>query len=137
MKYTDWIKLWHNGLVKKILNTGFFEVREPFYWFVNYDTKKEIITVPVWFKSNFWSIPIILRMFFNPTKYIAYILHDYLYSKEWAIYETKHTWYEIYYTRKEADQILLATLHLEGAGFIERTLIYLWVRIWGWTSYKK
>ena len=136
MKYTKAIKLWHNGLLKKLPNTNYFEVREVFSWFVDYNNKKEIISVSEWFKTNFWSIPKPLRIFFNPTKYIGYILHDYLYSDIGVMYNTSN-WNELYYSRKDADQILLATLHLEWAGFIERTLVYIWVRIWWGLFYKK
>jgi len=137
MKYTNAILLGQNGLLKKIPNTNSFEVSQPFYWFVDYDNKKEIITVCEWFKTDFWSIPKPLRIFFNPSRYIWYIMHDFLYSEIWTIYETNHAWTERHYTRKEADLILLETLHLEWASFIERWLIYIWVRIWGWFFYKK
>ena len=132
MKYSQAISLWQNGLLKKVPSSKYFEVKQPFYWYVDYSNKKEIITVYEWFCTDFWSIPKPLRIFFNPSRYIWYILHDYLYSKSWTIYETTHTWFEISYTRKDADLILLETLHLEWASFIERWLIYIWVRCcWG------
>ena len=132
MKYTIAISLGHNWLLKKIPNTNYFEVKEPFYWYIDYNNKKEIITVYDWFKTNFWSIPAPLRIFFKPTKYIWYVLHDFLYSKLGAIYKADQAWVEIEYTRKEADLILLETLHLEWANFIERFFIYIGVRCcWG------
>ena len=128
MKYTNAIKLGQNWLLKKLPNTNYFEVSQPFYWFIDYKTKKEMVSIVEWFRTNFWSIPKPLRIFFNPTKYISYILHDFLYSEFWTIYETSHAWIEIKYTRKEADLILLETLHLEWANILERYLIYIWVR---------
>jgi len=135
MKYTNAIKLWHNWLLKKIPNSNYWEVMEEFCWYINYNNKTKKIIVPVWFKTNFWSIPKPLRIFFNPTKYIWYILHDYLYSKEWKIiYFDK---YYLSYTRKESDLILLETLNLEKANILEKLCIYGWVRIWWFLFFKK
>jgi len=55
-------------------------VAEEFVFFVNYDTKTEFIIIPKGFKTDFGSIPKILQNIFNPTKFISYIFHDYLYS---------------------------------------------------------
>lgn len=123
MKFTLAIK--HNWLLKKLPNSDYFEVRDEFNWWLDYDNKTHNIIIPKGFKSNFWSIPRLLRIFFNPTKYISYILHDYLYS------------HPMLYTRKEADLILLEALNVEWASTLEKVLIYFWVRIWGWIFYKK
>jgi len=134
MKYTKAIKLWHNWLLKKIPKSNFWEVKEEFYWYIDFENKRGKIIVPVWFKTNFWSIPRLLRIFFDPTKYIWYIVHDYLYSEEWVI--ELNDWWETWYTRKESDQILIATLNLESARIIEKFCIYIWVRIWWFLFYK-
>jgi len=136
MKFTNWIKIGHNGLLKKIPNTDYFKVVQPFYWYIDYGNKKEIVTVVEWFKTDMGSLPRPLWLFFNPTKYIWFIAHDFLYSEFWVIYETNHAWVERPYTRKESDLILLEMLHLEGAWFIERYLIYLGVRV-GWFLFFK
>ena len=126
MKFTLAIKLWHNWLVKKEPNTDYWIIKEEFWWYIDYADKKEKIVVPVWFRTNFWSIPRLLRIFFNPTKYISYLLHDLLYSKANQLY-----------TRKQSDKILLEALHVEWAGFIEKTLVYIWVRIGGFLFFKQ
>ena len=77
MKFT--IAMKKNWLLKKLPRTDLFEVREEFNWWVDYDNKLNNIMVPKWFKTNFWSIQRTLRVFFSPTKYISYILHDWLY----------------------------------------------------------
>ena len=122
MKFT--IAMKKNWLLKKLPRTDLFEVREEFSWWVDYDNKLNNIMVPKWFKTNFWSIPRTLRVFFSPTKYISYILHDWLYYNS------------IFFTRKEADKILLEALNVEWASKIEKFFIYSGVRIFGWYFYK-
>ena len=128
-----------NWLLKKIPNSNYWEVASTFEWYINYKSKNEVVFVRHWFKTNFWSIPRPLWFVFNKTKYISYILHDYLYSKEWKIEDLRYfeKSFDIPYTRKEADLILLESLHVENCGFLERTLIYLWVRIFWGLFYKK
>jgi len=136
MKYTDAIKLGQNWLLRKIPNSNYWVVMSEFYWYIDHDTKVQKVIVPVWFKTNFGSIPKPLRIFFNPTDYIWYIMHDYLYNKMWEIIiEWENC--VINYTRKDADLILLETLNLECAIFIEKILIYYWVRAWWFLFYKK
>ena len=134
MKFTKAIELWNNGLLNKIPNSDIFSVKQIFSWYLNYQDKKEVVIIPINFKTNFWSIPRLLRFFFNPIKFISYILHDFLYSPEWFIYnlETKTKRRP---TRKEADYILLEALNIEWALSIEKTCIYFWVRIWGWCNF--
>jgi len=139
MKFTDWVKFGTNWLLRKTPNSKYWEVAESFNWYINYDKKNESVFIRKWFITDFWSIPRILWIIFDKSKYISYILHDYLYSKKWIIEDIDH--YEkhltIPYTRKQADMILLEALHIEWCWVIERGLIYLWVRIWGWLSFKK
>ena len=137
MKYTKAIELWHNWLLRKLPNSKYWEVVEEFYWYVDYKDKIEKVIVPKGFKTNFGSIPAPLRIFFNPTDYIGYILHDYLYSSEWKIVYNGILLYNKSYSRKDADLILLETLHLEWANLIERFTIYYWVRLWWALFYKK
>jgi len=136
MKYTDAIELWNNWLLRKIPNSNYWVVMEEFYWYIDYENKIEKVVVPKWFKTNFGSIPKPLRIFFNPTDYIWYILHDYLYSPKWEISYYETTVYTKSYTRKDADLILLETLQLEWANVIEKFSIYYWVRI-GWILFYK
>jgi len=124
MKFT--IAKTHNWLLKKIPNSSDFKVVEEFYWYIDYNIKEIKIIVPEGFKTNFGSIPRFLWIFFDKTKYISYILHDYLYSKNWDNV-----------TRKWADLILLEALNVEWASFMERVSIYFWVRIGGFLFYKK
>ena len=116
MKFTNAVRLGNNWLLKKLSNTPFWAVCEPFFWYVEYGSKKDKITVPEWFLTDMWSIPRLLWIFFDKTKYISFILHDYLCSN------TK-------YNRKQADLILLEALRIEWASIIERICIYIWVRI--------
>lgn len=135
MKFSQAIELKQNWLLKKLPNSDLFEVREEFVWYLDYSTKKEYVVIPRWFRTNFWSIPRILRFFFNPVQYISYLLHDYWYSKNaficWWKYEARN------FTRAEADMILLEALNVEWAWTLEKFCIYFWVRIGGWLNFKK
>ena len=124
MKFT--IAMLHNWLLQKIPNTNLWLVQESFVWYMDYQNKKQKIIIPKLFYTDFWSIPRLLRIFFNPTRYISYILHDWWYSK-----------YNTIYTRKEIDLMLLESLHVEWAWWLERTLVYIWVRLFGWLKFKK
>lgn len=136
MKYTDAVQLGQNGLLQK-LQGEIFEVREEFFWYLDYQKKNPFVIVPEGFQTNFGSIPRIMRVFFTPTKYLGYILHDYLYSWSWKIiYQDDDEYSEVQYTRKEADLILRNCLKVEGAWFLERNMIYLWVRIWWFLHYE-
>lgn len=134
MRYTEAIQIGQNGLLRK-LQGEIFEVREEFFWYLNYTKKNPIVIIPKGFQTNFGSIPRIMRVFFTPTKYLWYILHDNLYS--WLgiiIYQDDFEFSEVQYNRKEADLILRNCLKVEGAWFFERNCIYWGVRIW-WKSY--
>lgn len=136
MRYTEAIQLGQNWLLQK-LQGEIFEVKQDFFWFLDYEKHNPIVTVPKGFQTNFWSIPRIMRVFFTPTKYLAYILHDYLYSWLWKIiYEDDFEISEVQYNRKEADLILRNCLKVEGAWFLERNMIYLGVRIWWFLHYE-
>ena len=136
MKYTQAVRMHKNGLLKKISATD-WEVMEEFIWYLDFDFKTTYVIVPKGFITNFGSIPRIMQNIFQPTKYLSYVLHDILYSKEWEIiYEDQFKVQSLNYSRKEADKVLKEALKVEWAWFLERNLIYLWVRIWGFKYYK-
>lgn len=136
MKFTKAVTLKQNWLLKKIPNSDLFEVKEAFFWHIDYNDKKEYIIINEWVVTNFGSIPRILRLFFNPVKYISYLLHDYWYLKNAKIYNSANT-KPREFTRKEADMILLEALNVEWAWTFEKFFIYFWVRIFGWLNFKK
>jgi len=127
MKFTTAIS--ENWLLQKIPWTDLWTVFKSFKWEVVYWDRNTTITVPYWTITDFWSIPFFLRTFINPTKYISYILHDYLYSNDFMINRK-------ILSRKDKDLILLESLWVEWAFLFTRVLIYLWVRIWGGLFYK-
>jgi len=135
MKFTKAVTLKQNWLLKKLPNSDLFEVREEFIYYLDYSTKKEYVVIPRWFRTNFGSIPRLLRFFFNPVQYISYLLHDYWYSKNAFICVWDFRARD--FTRKEADMILLEALNVEWAWTIEKFCIYIWVRIFGWLNFKK
>jgi len=123
MKFTKAIKTLKNWHLMKKSWTNKWIIVEPFVWFLDYDNRSWKIIIPLGFVTDFWSIPQLLWFFFNPTKFVSYILHDYLYSNPWLL------------TRKECDIILIEALKIEWMWWFKRMLIYFWVRVWGWYSW--
>jgi len=118
IKFTKAVALKKNGLLEKVPNSPYFEVKRQFVWYVDYKNRKWEIKVEKWFYTDLWSIPAIFRPFFDRNHYVSFILHD-------SIYYNKPV------SRFVADGILREALKVEWAWFIERWLIYLWVRFWG------
>lgn len=132
-KYTDAVRLFKNWT---LLKKGFliFIVQEDFRWLIDYNNINYSIIVKKGFETNFWSIPKIIQNIFSPTKFLGYILHDFLYSWGEIIYSTPEKEIKWRPSRKESDEILREAIRVEWAKFIERWLIYIGVRIW-WTSH--
>lgn len=142
MKFTNTIKLKHNWLLRKIPNSNKFIVCENFFWYLDYAKKDYYINIEKGFQTDFWSIPKTLQVFFSPTEYISYILHDKLYADNTVYYIEKSNefWNKKIIktlTRKECDLILLEALNIEWASFFKKLFIYIWVRAWGWLFFKK
>lgn len=134
MKYTSAV-LQKNWLLKKIPWTNQWEVWESFVWFLDYESKKTFVEIPKGFLTDFGSIPFFMRIFMNPTKYLAYILHDFLYSRKWKI--KTYNWWFCFYLRKGADDILIEAMNVEWAWFLEKLVVYVWVRLFGFLYFKK
>lgn len=106
-------------ILKKISGTNKWEVAEDFIFYIDYENRDWLVIIPKWFITDMWSIPRILWIFLNPTKYISYVLHDFICSR-----------IPKYWTRKQADIILIEWMNIEWASFFEKLFVYLWVRIW-------
>ena len=157
MKYTQAV-LQKNWLVQKIPWTNNWVVQEEFIWYLNYETKLSYIIIPKWFKSNFWSVPRLLRWIVSPTEFIWFVSHDFLYSKnayieihlkEWSenifdcpelknMCKVQANW-KIYAIpdRLFADKTLDKQIIVEKWSFYKRLLIYLAVRLFWWRHFKK
>lgn len=146
LRYAEAINV-KNWLLEKV-SFNEFKVRSTFKWLLDYSSSSVYVEIKEWFITNFGSIPRLLRVFFNPTKYIAYILHDNLYWEWLVIYSTPEKEEVWSVTRKEADEILREAIKVEQRKHkyykflspllsIERWLIYLGVRIWGSRYYEK
>lgn len=118
MKYTQAVQLLKNGTLLKVSNSDMFIVCKQFVWYINYEQKTGKITVPKGFATDLGSIPPLFRPFFNRNKYVAYILHDYLYHKKC-------------FSRKLADKIFFEALRVEKCPLINVVLMYMAVRIFG------
>lgn len=133
-KFTKAVELMQNGTVLKQINTNLWEVEEPFIWFIDYQQKKWQITVQKWFETDFGSIPRIFWSLFNPTEWVSYILHDYLYSTKWIFYD-ESSWKFCAINRKQVDAILKEALQIEWCSKIKASIIYMAVRVGGWYNW--
>ena len=133
MKYTYAIKQFKEWTLIKKSATNLWIVKESFTWYIDYENKKWEVTVPEWFEFDFWSIPRWLRWLFNPTKYLAYLLHDYLYNN---LQKRKDKPITYNYERRIADDILYEALKVEGMIFIWRYIIWKAVHLFGWIYQK-
>lgn len=71
------------GTLMKLSGTNYWAVAEPFFWYVDYeDHSKGMIMVPRGFNTDMGSIPRALWLVFNPTEWLAFVLHDYLYKTQ-------------------------------------------------------
>ena len=120
------LKFTKAGSVKRLSNTRFWEVCEPFIWRLVYGLESPgDIVVPGGFKTDFGSIPRIFWSIIDPTEWNAYVLHDYLYS----------THYE---NRDNCDRILAEALVAEGCSRVVALVVYLALFLFGekaWNSY--
>ncbi len=127
------VKILKNGALKKILKSKYFIVSDCYIFLLIIGWNKYTIEVPEWFITDFGSIPPIF-FFFDKSRYISYILHDYLYSLIWKIININ---WELPYNQKLADQILIAGLKIEEMNHPWRFLVYKWLQIWGRFNYRK
>jgi len=103
-----------------------WKVLEAFEYHVGKKDSKEVITVPIGFKTDFASIP---RAFYTligpPTGEYgkAAVIHDYLYRNAIG-------------TRKRADKIFYEAMGVLGVSAWKRKVIYWAVRIFGRGSWK-
>lgn len=127
--FTSAVRLLRNWTLIKLSWTNLFELDRKFERLIDYENMKGKIKVKKWFKTDFWSIPKFLRWYFNPTQYLAYILHDNLYSRLYEIYIVDKNEYDI--QRKFADDIMREALKVEGMKKVDRFLIWKWCRWFG------
>lgn len=123
-----------NWTIRKIGWTDLFEVIDSFYWLIDYEDKDGwMIIAEEGFRTNYGSIPAIFRIFFDPTRYNSYVLHDKMYWTQMKYHKWRKEFQIL--TRKEADKILLEWIEYEGAWFIEKFCIYFGVRLGGWINW--
>lgn len=120
-----------NGTISKISGTSLWKVEEEFYWLCDYEDKNGWkVIAESGFITDYWSIPWLFRIFFDPTRYNSYVLHDAMYSDKVKYHIGNSEWE--YLTRTEADRILLEWITYEWAGVLEKWCIFLWVRLFWW-----
>lgn len=161
MKFTEAkrkINLEKNGLLQKIPWSKNFITKSEFFWLVDYDDEfSEKIIVPKNFVTDFGSIPRFLWGFFDKTRFVSYILHDFMYSKKYKDFEEEKIFKQFFQEnsiflwlieeeidkyvnkklRKKADKILKEVLKVEWMWFFKRNLVYLWVRLFWKKFFRK
>ena len=160
LKFTDAQRknrIWKLFLEKETGSIWTVSTEFNFYLYYNEITgeKDGKIVIPQGFETDFGSIPQILWIFFNPTKYVAYVIHDYLYRKaakievkdvfnlQGIINPTIHStfdgvWkYEVEMSQYSADKVLDMILEMEWMWFIGRKIIRAGLMIWWWANFRK
>jgi len=127
------VKILKNWTLQKIIWTKYFQVKDYYLFLIIIWRKRYTVKVPEWFITDFWSIPSIF-FFFDKSRYISYILHDYLYSLIWKIVNIS---WELEYNQRLSDEILINWLGAEWMNDRWRTLVLLWLDIWWKYNYKK
>lgn len=127
MKYTQAVQKHQDGTLLKLVGTENWKVATEFVWYIDYtDKTRNFVIVEKGFETNFGSIPRLLRPFLSPTRYTAYILHDFLYrDKAIILSQDKEFVHAVVITRKEADLILIDALEVEKMGRIGRFCVYV------------
>ena len=147
-------RVYRNWDLKKIPWTNYFIITSPFVW----SCDEYIIRVDKWFITDFWSIPSIFFNF-NRTKYISYILHDYLYSLKCKVYKISKKEENLKMKKKKgkqtlsfsdkfslvetdidkiwADNILYKMLKYEWMSDLWIKIVKIWLTIWGWFNFRK
>lgn len=127
------IKIIQNWTYQKIIWTKYFIIDKPYlvevkiYW-INYT-----IFIHKWFITDLGSIPPIF-FFFDKSRYIFYIVHDYLYSLVWKIV---NIYWKLKYNQNFADNILFEWLKVEWMNATWRNLVLKWLDIWWKYHFKK
>lgn len=132
-KYKMKVKILINWNLQKIIWTKYFIVTSEYSFLLIIYWKKYSVKVPKGFITDFWSIPSIF-FFFDKSKYVSYILHDFLYSLIWEI---KSIQWIFKYNQSLADEILIAWLDTEWMNETWRVLVCIWLMIWWKYNYKK
>lgn len=90
------------------------------------DLLKRTIHVPEGFETDFASVPQLFWNIIPPVGSYARgaVIHDFLYRSD-------------YFTRAEADQVLLEAMECTGVPWRERQTIYWAVRAFGWHAWRK
>ncbi len=90
------------------------------------DIHKCLILVPIGFKTDLGSIPVILQNIFpkDGLAMFGYILHDYLY-------------FTGIYTRSESDDILEESMKTLGVSWWRRKSVRAGLRLGGWVAWNK
>lgn len=127
------VKILINWNLQKIIWTKYFIVTSEYSFLLIIYWKKYSVKVPEWFITDFWSIPSIF-FFFDKSKYISYILHDFLYSLIWEI---KSIYWIYEYNQFIADQVLIAWLEVEWMNDSWRVLVLIGLTIWWEYNFKK
>lgn len=114
-------------LIVEVPDKGNDIVAEPFhFWRGDDEATGEHITVPKGFRTDYASVPRVLRSFLSPKKKIAKpaVIHDYLYSTGSV-------------SKKEADTIFLEAMKVNKVNPIKRFVYYQAVNIFGFWAWRK
>lgn len=108
---------------------GRWLVERAFRYYIGEEDSADYIDVPAGFITDFFSVPIGVRMLLPKTQHgnQASVLHDWLYNQRYVHGRS----------RKNCDQIFLEAMTVLGVPLWKRRLIYRGVRLGGWLPWKE
>jgi len=125
------------SLIIKNLCNGFYVTQETLVFHIHDDDFPDaIIIIPKGFKTDFGSIPRIVRFFIEgigTDRDLVYVLHDWVYGTEYFSWEgvAYKTMLQKSLNRSECDELLLMGCKGVGDGWLVRNTIWVFVRVFG------
>jgi hypothetical protein len=139
--FTNAVTLWKNGLLEKQPNSKYWIVKKSFYFYIDYENKsakyvlydwymiKNKIVVPVWFKTDIWTLFWLARIFMRADQFISFILHDEILTRKINLCKI-----DDYNYRLICDKILINAMRVEWGNIFQMVFVYIWIRIGAYYS---
>jgi hypothetical protein len=126
-------------IVSPINGTGRWQLEAEFDYHVGTEESEIVIHVPSGFQTDFASIPQCFWSILPPWGRWGKpaVIHDYLYSKQGALFANQRYGRTIIYDRKDCDEIFLEAMTVLGVNWLTRRIMYGAVRSFGWAAWNK
>lgn len=126
----------NESLLTRSRKDGLNDILEEALYYTALDGRQ--FRAPKYSTTNGLSVPRLFWAIIPPTGFDWYsgVLHDAGYRNFLEI-KIDNKWIKFQGTRKEIDHLLLEALYSQGASIILRSIVYMFVRLFGWHPYNK